>query len=220
MKRLILTGTLTCLAVSQLWQCTRRNEEDLKSICFESEILPVIQANCTSAGCHDATTAADGYDFTTYRGILRAVKPGNGNGSKIIKVMRDEDEDDRMPPPPAAPMSPDFIALMIRWIDIGAANVTGCADVNACDTSDVSYTRDIQPVIQNYCASCHSASSPSGGVVLTTFQGVKTVADNGKLVGSVFHLPGHYAMPPSGVKLPDCDLQKIKTWVDKGAPNN
>ncbi len=220
MKSARIKGILFCLATISFVQCTRRNEEDLKSICFESEILPVIQANCTNAGCHDATTAADGYDFTTYRGIMRAVKPGNGKGSKIIKVMLDNDDNDRMPPPPAAPMSRDFIDLMIQWIDRGAANVAGCADATNCDTSDVSYTKDIQPVLQNYCVSCHSVSAPSGGVVLNTYQGVKTVADNGRLVGSVFHLPGFYAMPPSGIKLPDCELKKIRSWVNKGAPNN
>ncbi len=219
MKRALSFGTLLILALTVLQYCTRRNEEDLKSICFESEILPVIQANCASAGCHDAITAADGYDLTTYKGMMRAVKPGNGRNSKIVKVMLD-DEDDRMPPPPAAPMSQDFINLMIRWIDNGAANVTGCADANTCDTSEVSYAKDIQPVLQSYCVSCHTASAPSGGVVLNTYQGVKTVSDNGKLVGSVFHLPGYYAMPPSGIKLPDCDLQKIRTWVNNGAPNN
>ncbi|MFN3951434.1 MAG: c-type cytochrome [Thermaurantimonas sp.] len=220
MKRKIFNWGILFTAMVILLQCTRRNEEDLKSICFESEILPIIQSNCASAGCHDATTAADGYDLTTYRGIMRTVKPGNGTGSKIVKVMRKTDDDDRMPPPPAAPMNQEFIDLMIQWIDKGAANITGCSEATNCDTSDVSYARDIQSVLQNYCVSCHAASAPSGGVVLNTYQGVKTVSNNGKLIGSVFHLPGFYAMPPSGIKLPDCELQKIRAWVNRGAPNN
>ncbi|MFN4298517.1 MAG: hypothetical protein ACK4EX_02175 [Thermaurantimonas sp.] len=201
------------------WECTRRNEEDLKSVCFESEILPVLQANCGTAGCHDASTAADGYIFTNYQSTLRAVKPGKGRDSKLVKVML-EDGEDRMPPPPAAPMSQDFIDLVIKWIDKGAGNVAGCASNAACDTSAVSFARDVQPILNNYCVSCHTAGSPSGGVVLNTYNGVKTVANNGKLLGSIFHQPGFYPMPPSGIKLDECKLKTIRAWVNSGAPNN
>lgn len=215
------TGILAMFGVVlTLLHCTRRNEEDLKAICFESSILPVIQANCGTAGCHDAATAADGYDLTNYNGIMRAVKPGNGAGSKLVKVMRETRPEKRMPPPPAAPMSQDFIDLVIKWIDRGAGNVVGCADQANCDTTSVSFMRDVQPILNSYCVSCHTAGAPSGGVVLSTYNGVKTVADNGKLLGSIFHLPGYSAMPPSGIKLDECKLNTIKAWVDKGAPNN
>lgn len=202
------------------FQCTKRNEEDLKSICFESEILPIIQANCATIGCHNSTTAADGYDLSTYEGIMRAVKPGKGRDSKIVKVMLEDKEEKRMPPPPAAPMSLQFIELMIRWIDNGAGNVKGCSLASNCDTSSVSFSADIMPILSDFCVSCHNASAPSGGVVLNTYNGVKAVADNGRLVGSVFHMPGFSPMPPSGTRLDECKLNKIKAWVNAGAPAN
>jgi hypothetical protein len=201
-------------------QCTKRNEEDLKSICFESEILPIIQANCATIGCHNSTTAADGYDLSTYEGIMRAVKPGNGRNSKIVKVMLEDKEEKRMPPPPAAPMSSQFIELVIQWIDKGAGHVVGCSLEVGCDTSSVSFSADITPVLNDFCVSCHNASAPSGGVVLSTYNGVKSVADDGRLVGSVFHLPGFSPMPPSGTRLDECKLNKIKAWGNAGAPAN
>ncbi|GCD76699.1 hypothetical protein JCM31826_01810 [Thermaurantimonas aggregans] len=220
MKKYIAITFIALSSAMVLLQCTRRNEEDLKAICFEASILPVIQANCGTAGCHDATTAADGYDLTNYIGIMRAVKPGNGTGSKLVKVMLETRPDKRMPPPPAAPMSQDFIDLVIKWIDKGEGNVVGCASNAACDTSSVSFARDVQPILNDFCVSCHTAGAPSGGVVLNTYNGVKTVADNGKLIGSISHTPGFSAMPPSGIKLDECKLNTIKAWVNSGAPNN
>jgi uncharacterized membrane protein len=88
----------------------------------------------------------------------------------------------------------------------------------SCDTLNMSYTNDIKPILEASCVSCHTTSGPSGGVVLDTYQQVKIVADNGRLWGSVNHESGYSAMPQGGSKLGDCDLNKIKAWINDGSP--
>lgn len=67
--------------------------------------------------------------------------------------------------------------------------------------------------------SCHAGTGPSGGISLDTYASVKTVANNGRLYGSISHASGYVAMPQSGT-MSSCDIKKIKAWIDAGAPNN
>ena len=45
-------------------------------------------------------------------------------------------------------------------------------------------------------------------------------AISGKLYGALSWSNGFMAMPQGGSKLPDCNINKIKSWIDAGAANN
>ncbi len=87
-----------------------------------------------------------------------------------------------------------------------------------CDTSAVTWSGTIEPLIQSNCAipGCHvpGGQSPS----LTSYTAVKAIADDGKLRGVVIN-GTPYFMPPSG-KLPACDQNHLQAWLDAGAPQN
>jgi mono/diheme cytochrome c family protein len=89
-----------------------------------------------------------------------------------------------------------------------------------CDLTNVTYSATIAPIMATSCNGCHGAASASGGVVTATFDGLKAIASNGKLYGTVSHASGFSPMPQGGSKLSQCAIDKIKTWVDAGAPNN
>ncbi|NOR88379.1 MAG: hypothetical protein GQ527_12290 [Bacteroidales bacterium] len=91
---------------------------------------------------------------------------------------------------------------------------------NNCDTTSVSYSLTVKPMLDRSCVSCHQASNPSGGVLLDTYEQVKLVADNGRLWGSVNHENGYTAMPQGGGKLSSCSLGQIKSWIDNGSLDN
>ncbi|MEE9374682.1 MAG: hypothetical protein V3V00_16625 [Saprospiraceae bacterium] len=80
----------------------------------------------------------------------------------------------------------------------------------------------ISPVMSTSCSitGCHSGSSPAAGIGLTTYNGVKGIADSGRLVGSTFWEDGFSRMPKNGNQLDQSILDKIKAWVDAGAMNN
>lgn len=90
----------------------------------------------------------------------------------------------------------------------------------ACDTTGVTYSNTVAPLMQAQCVSCHSASFASGNIALDTYSAVKTSALNGSLYGSINYSGGFSPMPQGGNKMNACSIQKIKVWVDAGAPNN
>lgn len=89
-----------------------------------------------------------------------------------------------------------------------------------CDTAQVLYSAHIAPLMQTYCNSCHNAGNPSGGINTSTHAALQPVALNGSLYGSVAHQSPYSPMPQGMPKLSDCNLAKIRKWVDQGAPNN
>ncbi len=88
-----------------------------------------------------------------------------------------------------------------------------------CDTDNVTFSANVEPLIQSNCVPCHNASNASGGIFLDQYAGVKEVADNGKLMGALNYAAGFTAMPPSE-KLPDCDIAAVQAWVDAGAQDD
>lgn len=190
------------------------------SVYFQTQVLPLLISNCARAGCHDATTRAEGIVMTDYAQVISTgkVKAGNPADSKLYKVIVETRPDKRMPPPPSAPMSPEQAALIRKWIEQGARNNT--CDVNAglCDTTTVTYSGFMQPLIEAYCKGCHSGASPQGGLSLATYAEVKAIAQSGRLYGSVTHQPGYSPMPKGGAALPACSVSKIKRWINLGMP--
>lgn len=89
-----------------------------------------------------------------------------------------------------------------------------------CDTTHVTYAKDVWPVINANCTGCHSGAAPSGNVALENYNDVVVIAKNGKLLGSIRFDPGFSPMPKGGPKLNSCDIAKIEKWVNDGTPNN
>lgn len=93
-----------------------------------------------------------------------------------------------------------------------------------CNTANVSYTATIAPIINTSgCLNCHNSSSLQGGFSLQTFEQVKAKASqsrsgNSVLYGAVAHLNGFTPMPQGMSKLSNCNILKIKAWVDGGMP--
>ncbi len=89
-----------------------------------------------------------------------------------------------------------------------------------CDTASVTYSRSVTPVLSANCTGCHGGNTPSAGISLDNYNGIKAVADNGKLWGSVSHTAGFSPMPKNSTKMSSCNIAKIKKWIDAGALNN
>ena len=94
-------------------------------------------------------------------------------------------------------------------------------DNGVCDTNSVTYSTTILPILQGQgCLGCHSGGAPSGNISLEGYNNVKTVALNGKLYGVINYEPGYSPMPQGGNKLSACNINRVKAWIDAGAPNN
>jgi mono/diheme cytochrome c family protein len=89
-----------------------------------------------------------------------------------------------------------------------------------CDTTGITYSGFVAPLLTTYCVGCHSGGAPSGNIVLNLHAGVQTVALNGRLIGAITWANGFQQMPRGSGKLSDCNIQKIKAWINNGALNN
>jgi hypothetical protein len=88
---------------------------------------------------------------------------------------------------------------------------------NGCDTAQVRYATRILPLLQNNCYPCHSTASNVAGLPFDSYESLRPLALNGRLVASINSETN--PMPTTGL-MPLCDRQVIESWVKSGAPNN
>lgn len=183
---------------------------------FVNEAFPIIQSNCAKSGCHDAITHEEGINLSSWDDIYygETVKPGNADDSKMIKVLYESGEEKM---PPDNDLTETQIDILKLWINQGALN-NECLDGN-CDTINVHYASSIVPLLNTYCVGCHSGTSPSGDVNLTSHTEVAIYAADGRLYGAVNHEAGFVSMPP-GTHLSDCKIDVIRIWIENGFPND
>jgi len=93
---------------------------------------------------------------------------------------------------------------------------------NACDTTNVTYSLVVKPILENNCYGCHSNTSSSlgGNVRLEDYADVMIRVSNGSLIGTVSHSSGFVPMPQGAPKLEECKITTIQLWIDDGSPNN
>lgn len=113
-----------------------------------------------------------------------------------------------------------FLVISILLSSCAKQNEQELGGATTCDNNNMTYTANIKPILQNFCFSCHGNGLSQNGINFDTYASVKSVADNGKLVGSISHTAGFAPMPQSAPKLSDCNINKIKNWVSSGALNN
>jgi len=194
---------------------------DPDSVYFNQQILPILTSNCAMSGCHDAASHEEGVVLDNYNNVRATGKidlttPTN---SKLCKVLNKTDPEDRMPPAPMAALPIEQRALILKWIQQGALNLS-CD--SGCDTTNVAFTATVMPLITLKCKGCHSGSTPHGNVSLTNYNEVKATVIDGTLLGSIEYVSGYKPMPyPAGSnKMPNCEIRSIQIWVENGAPNN
>jgi mono/diheme cytochrome c family protein len=183
----------------------------------------VILSSCGTTGCHDATTHEEGYVLTDYTNIMKkGIVPFNANSSKIYKVVTDNGED-RMPPAPRSALTSVQLAALRNWINQGAKN-SDCPPAVCDTTGTISFSTQVFPILQANCIGCHNNSSANGGVNLSTYSQVKTIAQTLRsgtplLQGTIRHMPGFVAMPQT-FALDECSIRKIELWIAQGVQNN
>ncbi len=94
------------------------------------------------------------------------------------------------------------------------------ADNGICDTTNVTYSKTINPIIIDRCNVCHSVNGSLGNIKTEGYSNLQTLALSGKLYGAVSHSPGFSAMPRDGSMLSKCQITYIRLWVAAGAKNN
>ena len=219
MKRTI---TIVLLLITASLSCTHEpfvapsNTTDT-GLCFDRDILPIFVSQCAKSGCHDKNSHEEGYVLDSYDNIVsKGITKGRANSSRIYEVLFRE-ADDRMPKD-AAPLTAIQISLIKRWIDAGATRDTNCQ--SACDSNLFTFNSTIKPLVNKYCAGCHSGVSPSGNLTLSSYQDIRNAVLNKNLLKSIRYEPGYPGMPNSGIRLSSCEIRQMEKWVEANMPDN
>jgi len=93
-----------------------------------------------------------------------------------------------------------------------------CDSLQAADSTIVSYTCDVQPIIDAYCTlACHKPNSAQGTPLLHSYELVEVVADDGSLMCSINWDGACIFMPPTpGTKIDSVDRVTIQEWINNG----
>ena len=90
-----------------------------------------------------------------------------------------------------------------------------------CDSTNVTYTGTIQPILAQSCYSCHSGIPPSSGFHLDTYEDAKNQAIIGHMMNRIrqdsidFYPP----MPkPPSTKLSNCEIAQFQRWITLNFP--
>jgi hypothetical protein len=225
-KRLFIIVPLAVVGSIAIYSCAKGKTAeppetcDVNKVYFAGDIQPLLNSNCAMSGCHDAKTAAEGVNLSNYTGVMKVVTAGNAANSELYKVLTASKGGKRMPPAPASSLTATQISMINTWISQGAKN-NSCIASTTCTFGTISYSVDIKPIIDAKCTGgCHSPSRLDGGYDLSGYDGLKSAADNEALYASITSSLASSRMPKDGDALPDCDIKKIKAWVDAGAPKN
>ena len=118
----------------------------------------------------------------------------------------------------------------ILFLTISILGISGCYYDNEedlypntnlpCDSVSVSFKNDIDPILQAKCVGCHNANNPGGGYVYDTYADTKNSVDDGTLLGVTNQYASFSPMPKGASKMPECELGKIRNWINEGALNN
>ena len=185
------------------------------TVYFAGDILPLINSNCATSGCHDLTTHKEGVILTDYTHIMKLVSPFNAGRSKLYTVCARTGRE-RMPPPPLPALTQAQLSKIIIWINQGALN-NECT--GGCDPANFTYSGAVSVTMNTYCKGCHNPASAGGGIDLSSYTAVKAAAA-GRLMGSILHTAGFSAMPKGGNRLSACQVSQIEKWIQAGSPNN
>ena len=127
---------------------------------------------------------------------------------------------------------------MLSLQSVGFALSLGAVvTVASAADQEVSFEKDVMPVLQTSCLECHSSPGGKGtsksGLLMDTYEhlmkGTKygPVVDPGHSVNSVLiqviegkQVDKSIRMPHGGVELSTASKKLLKDWVDQGAKNN
>jgi hypothetical protein len=180
---------------------------------YVDDIAPMMTSKCATSGCHDAGSSSG--DFTTYIGVKAKVD----NGSMKNRVL----DIKNMPPAGNPVLTQTELKRLDCWIKKGGLNSAknpAAATVNACATT-ISYSVTVTPIVSANCSSsgaCHGVSSANGDY--TSYAGLKTDADNGKLNNRVIVNNNTHNPPAFVPALSSADKDKINCWIQQNSPNN
>lgn len=82
---------------------------------------------------------------------------------------------------------------------------------------EISFRNDLQPIVKNFCTTCHSGKNPEGDLSLTRYADVRKHVEQGDLLARLEDKDD--PMPPSG-RIPKYMRRMFRVWAETGYLEN
>lgn len=191
-----------CLAISFFGCVNNAYTPSDEEICFTRDVQPVIDAGCAKSGCHDSTTKSAGIALVTYSDIASV--------EAIAGIITKPQLEGGMPPAPWVKLSDEQIAAITKWVDQGSNNTT-CDSLPLPDSSSITYSKHIVPIMNLYCIGCH-VQQGAWGPKLGTYEDVREEIENGNLLSNIQRKPGYVPMPAGRTRMSSRDIRIVEMW--------
>jgi len=201
---------------------------------FKQQVKPLLEQSCLK--CHGTEKPKGGLRLDTRANAVKggddgtALVPGKPQESPLYTTtILADDHDDVMPPQPKErKLTKAETDLLKTWIEQGAA---WPEDVTLSAVRKVDFVKDIQPIFEMNCLSCHKEGNKKGGLRMDTKELAFGGGDSGKGVvpgkpkdslvytSTIASTNDDRLMPPLGkggpLKKEETDL--LLHWIEQGA---
>jgi hypothetical protein len=111
-----------------------------------------------------------------------------------------------------------FLVAVLVFVSVVGFVVNSCESNTYSEISPVvinpTYTKDVGPIIRSTCSGCHGSNFPS----LQNYAEVREATEKGDVICRIDNQSCGAVMPQSG-RMPQVNINAIKTWAANGYPN-
>jgi len=112
--------------------------------------------------------------------------------------------------------------LLVTTYAVVRINSTGAAT-----QTEVSYSHDIQPILESRCGNCHFGEFTSAELHMDSYESLMAGSENGPVIiagnankSLLVKKISTGAMPKRGPQLTPAQIQIIRDWINAGAQDN
>lgn len=126
-------------------------------------------------------------------------------------------------------MKKQLLLLIVALLLVAVVAVLKIGSINAASQTktQVSYSQDVQPILESRCGNCHFGEFTSAELHMDTYESLLAGSENGPVIVAgnakkslLVQKISSGEMPKRGPKLTPAQVQIIVDWINAGAQDN
>ena len=119
------------------------------------------------------------------------------------------------------------VFLVSAYVILQNSPTKAASHVDTTPRTDISYSKDVLPILESRCSTCHMGEFTTKNLNMETYEGLMKGSQNGPVIVAGSARESLLAqkiskgeMPKRGPKLTPEQVQTIIDWINAGAQNN
>jgi hypothetical protein len=124
-------------------------------------------------------------------------------------------------------MKKQLILLIVTVLVVLTYAILQNSSTGAASDTDISYARDVRPILESRCGNCHMGEFTSADLHMDTYESLMAGSQNGPVIVAgeakeslLVKKISTGEMPKRGPQLTPQQIQMLIDWIDAGAQNN